>query len=211
MPVAIAAIGNQRTTYFARIEHYTPALLAAHRRRSLLTPAVRSSSNLDHTQASHPLHLPQLEPSARVRVEARAKFKSRFLRRNCSSRTRSSNIDIVTGSRITAGSPLLRDSPVALASIPVDSFSTLINRSVPFRRSLISTPGHHPRIPGNQPQHECRQTLRNPTVTNSTNRRISSQFTFHRSFNPSSTIHLVCVYRAIIIRVVYKVYFIAVG
>ena len=45
-------------------------------------------SELDQTQASRPLQLPQLEPSPRVRVEARAKFKSRFLRRNSSSRTR---------------------------------------------------------------------------------------------------------------------------
>ena len=44
VPVAIAAIGNQRTTYFPHIAHYTPAFVAAHRRRSLLTPAFRSSS-----------------------------------------------------------------------------------------------------------------------------------------------------------------------
>ena len=71
VPVAITAIGNQRTTYFPQIEHYTPAFVAAHRRtavgnqrttcfpqmahytpaivavhrrRSLSTPAVRSSS-----------------------------------------------------------------------------------------------------------------------------------------------------------------------
>ena len=37
-----------------------------------------------------------------------------------------------------------------------------------IRDSLITTPGHHPRIPGNQSQHECRHILRNPTVTNST-------------------------------------------
>ena len=54
--------------------------------------------------------------------------------------------------------------------IQLTSFSTLINRSAPF-----STEGHHPRIPGNQSQHECRHILRNPTVTNSTDRRISSQ------------------------------------
>ena len=43
VPVAIAAIGNQRTTCFPQIAHYTPAFVAAHRRRRLLTPAVRSS------------------------------------------------------------------------------------------------------------------------------------------------------------------------
>ena len=63
----------------------------------------------------------------------------------------------------------MRDSPEALASIPVDRFSTPINRSAPFMRSLIGTPGHHPRIPGNQ-SCECRHILRNPTVTNSTDR-----------------------------------------
>jgi len=44
VPVAITAIGNQRTTCFPQIAHYTPAFVAAHRRRSLFTPAVRSSS-----------------------------------------------------------------------------------------------------------------------------------------------------------------------
>ena len=60
----------------------------------------------------------------------------------------------------------------------------LIKRSAPFRRSLISTPRHHPRIPGNQSQHECRHILRNPTVTNSTDRRISSQVATIELFLP---------------------------
>ena len=38
------AVGYQRTTCFPQIAHYTHALVAAHRRRSLFTPAVRSSS-----------------------------------------------------------------------------------------------------------------------------------------------------------------------
>ena len=38
------AVGNQRTTCSPQIAHYTPAFVAAHRRRSLLTPAVRSFS-----------------------------------------------------------------------------------------------------------------------------------------------------------------------
>ena len=38
------AVGNQRTTCFPQIAHYTPAFVDAHRRRSLFTPAVRSSS-----------------------------------------------------------------------------------------------------------------------------------------------------------------------
>ena len=44
VPVDIAAIGNQRTTCFPQIALYTPAFVAAHRHRSLLTPAVRSSN-----------------------------------------------------------------------------------------------------------------------------------------------------------------------
>ena len=44
VPVAITTIGNQRTTCFPQIAHYTPAFVAAHRRRNLFTPAVRSSS-----------------------------------------------------------------------------------------------------------------------------------------------------------------------
>ena len=55
------------------------------------------------------------------------------------------------------------DSPVALAQFQWTGFSTLINQSAPFRCSLISAPGHYPRIPGNQSQHECRHILRNPT------------------------------------------------
>ena len=38
------AVGNQRTTCFSQIAHYTPAFVAAHCRRSLFTPAVPSSS-----------------------------------------------------------------------------------------------------------------------------------------------------------------------
>ena len=38
------AIGNQRTTSFPQTAHYTSAFVAPHRRRSLLTPFVCSSS-----------------------------------------------------------------------------------------------------------------------------------------------------------------------
>ena len=39
------AVGNQRTTCFPQIAHYTlPTFVAAHRRRSLFAPAVRSFS-----------------------------------------------------------------------------------------------------------------------------------------------------------------------
>ena len=37
------AVGNQRKTCFPQIAHYKPAFVAAHRRRRLFTPAVRSS------------------------------------------------------------------------------------------------------------------------------------------------------------------------
>ena len=103
-----------------------------------------------------------------------------FLHSNQSNRVDSTGLTICELWRAagwTAGSPLLRDSPEALASILVDRFSTLINQSAPFRRSLISTPGHPSRIPRNQSQHECRHILRNATVTNSTDRRIWSQDT----------------------------------
>ena len=86
----------------------------------------------------------------------------------------------------------MRDSPEVLASIPVDRFATLINRSAPFRRSLISTPGHHPRIPGNQSQHECRHILINPTVTNSTDRRISSQIRARNRSRITNTTTVMC-------------------
>ena len=43
-PSQQSAISNQRTTCFPQIARYTPAFVAAHRRRSLFTPAVRSSS-----------------------------------------------------------------------------------------------------------------------------------------------------------------------
>ena len=36
MPVAITAIGNQRTTCFPPIAHYTPAFVAAHRRTAII-------------------------------------------------------------------------------------------------------------------------------------------------------------------------------
>ena len=35
VPVAIAAVGNQRTTCFPQISHYTPAFVAAHRRKAI--------------------------------------------------------------------------------------------------------------------------------------------------------------------------------
>ena len=38
------AAGNQRTACFPQIAHYTSAFVAAHRRKSLFIPAVRSSS-----------------------------------------------------------------------------------------------------------------------------------------------------------------------
>ena len=85
----------------------------------------------------------------------------------------------------------MRGSLVALASIQLTGFSTLINRSALFTRSLISTPGHHPRIPGHQSQHECRNILRNPMVTNSIDRRISSQTELRSRFIRAPAVHTI--------------------
>ena len=177
VPVAITAIDNQRTTCFPQIAHYTPAFVSAHRRRSLLTPVVRSSSKsqdwITHRPAAlcschslNPLHASVLKqgPSSSPDFSAVIPPAEPVV----------TNIDVVTGSRMNGRVATVEGLPRTMASFYFTGFSTLINRSAPFRRSLISTPGHHPRIPRNQSQHECRHILKNSTVTNSTDRRISS-------------------------------------
>ena len=57
VPVDIAAIGNQRTSCFPQIAHYTPAFVAAHRRRNILTPAARSSSKSQNGITHRPVAL----------------------------------------------------------------------------------------------------------------------------------------------------------
>ena len=103
VPVAIAAIGNHRTTCFPQIAHYTPAFVAAHRRRSLLTPAVRSSSKfqnwITHRPAAlcschslNPLHASMLKqgPSSSPDFSAEIPPEEPVV----------TNIDIVTGSQM---------------------------------------------------------------------------------------------------------------
>ena len=103
VPVAITATGNQRTTCFPQITHYTPAFVAAHRRRSLLTPAVRNSSKsqnwITHRPAAlcschsvNPLHASGLKqgPSSTPDFTAAIPPAEPVV----------TNIDIVTGSRM---------------------------------------------------------------------------------------------------------------
>ena len=101
--VAFAAIGNQRTTYFPQFTHYTPTFVAAHRRRSLLTPAVRSSSK-SQNWITH-------RPAALCRCHSLNPLHASVLKQGPSSSRDFSaeippaepvviNIDIVTGSQM---------------------------------------------------------------------------------------------------------------
>ena len=103
VPVAIAAIGNQRTTCIPQIAHYTPAFVAAHR-RSLLTPAVRSSSKsqnwITHRPAAlcschslNPLHASVLKQGPNSSPDFSAEIPP--------AEPVVTSIDIVTGSRMT--------------------------------------------------------------------------------------------------------------
>ena len=77
----------------------------------------------------------------------------------------------VTGSRMNCRVTTVEElSPVVLASIPVDS----------FQRSIIGVPlsgvaSSARQDNGNQSQQYCLHIPRNPMVTNSTDRHISSQ------------------------------------
>ena len=97
------AIGNQRTTCFPQIAHYTPAFVAAHRRTSLLTHAVRSSSK-SQNWITH-------RPAARCSCHSLNPLHASVLKQGPSSSPDFSaeippakpvapNIDIVTGSRM---------------------------------------------------------------------------------------------------------------
>ena len=134
VPVAIAAIGNQRTTCFPQIAHYTPAFVVAHRRRSLLTPAVSSSSKsqnwITHRPAAHcschslnPLHASVLQhgPSSSPDFTAEIPPAEPVV----------TNIDIVTGSRINCRVTTVEGFP---SSTGLNS-----SRQV-FQRSLIGVP-----------------------------------------------------------------------
>ena len=148
VPVTIAAIGHQRTTCFPQIAHYTPAFVAAHRRRSLLTPAVRSSSKsqnwITHTQASRPLQLPQLEPSPRVHVEGPSTSPD-FSAEIPPAEPVVTNIDIVTGCRMNCRVTTVEGLPRSAGlQFQLTGFSTLINRSAPPHQHA-RTPSPYPR------------------------------------------------------------------
>ena len=99
-----AVLGNQRTICFSQVAHYTPAFVATHRRRSLFTPAVRSSSKslnwITHRPAAlcswhslNPLHAsvskqgPSSSPDFSTEIPPAEPVVT-------------TNIDIVTGSRM---------------------------------------------------------------------------------------------------------------
>ena len=97
------AVGNERTTCFSQIAHYTPAFVAAHRRRSLFTPAVRSSSKsqnwITHRPAAlcschslNPLHASVLKQGPSSSPDFSAEISP--------AEPVATNIDVVTGRRM---------------------------------------------------------------------------------------------------------------
>ena len=101
------AVGNQLTTCFPQTAHYTPAFVAAHRRRSLFPPAARSSSKsqnwITHRAAAlcschslNPLHasVSRQGPSSSPDFSAEIPPTEPVV---------TTNIDIVTGSRMNCG------------------------------------------------------------------------------------------------------------
>ena len=103
VPVDIAAIGNQRTTYFPQIAHYTPAFVAAHRRRSLLTPAVPSSSKSQNWITHRPAALcscHSLNPLHASVLKQGPSSSPDFSAKNPPAEPVVTNIDIVTSSRM---------------------------------------------------------------------------------------------------------------
>ena len=132
VPVAMTAIVNQRTAYFPQIAHYTPAFVAAHRRRSLLTPAARSSSK-SQNWITH-------SPAALCNCHSLNSIHASVLNQGPSSSPEFSaeippaepvvtNIDIVTGSRMNCRVTTVEGLPS----------STGLNSSC-FQRPLIGVP-----------------------------------------------------------------------
>ena len=125
VPVDIAAIGNQRTSCFPQIAHYTPAFVAAHRRRNLLTSAVRSSNKsqnwITHRPAAlcschslNPLHASVLKqgPSSSPDFSAEIPLAEPVV----------TNIDVVTGSRMNGRVATVEGLPRTMASILLHRF-----------------------------------------------------------------------------------------
>ena len=103
VPVAISASGNQRTTFFPHIAHYTPAFVAAHRRRGLLTLAVRSSSKSQNRITHRPAALcrcQSLNPLHASVLKQRPSSSPYFSAEIPPLEPVATNIDIVTGSRM---------------------------------------------------------------------------------------------------------------
>ena len=127
--------------------HYTPAFVAAHRRRSLFTPAARISSKsqnwITHRPAAlcschslNPLHasVSKQRPSSSPDFSAEIPPAELVV---------ITNIDIVTGSRMNCRVTTVEGlSKWHWPQFQLTGFSTLNYRSAPSRRSFISTPGH---------------------------------------------------------------------
>ena len=97
------AIGNQRSTCFPQIVHYTPAFVAAHRRRSLLTPAVRNSSKSQNWITHRPAALcscHSLNPLHASVLKQGPSSSPDFSAEILPAEPVVTNIDIVTGSRM---------------------------------------------------------------------------------------------------------------
>ena len=98
------AVGNQRTTCFSQIAHYTPAFVAAHRRRSLFTPAVRSSSKSQNWITHRPTALcscHSLNPlHASVSKQGPSSSPDFAAEIPPAEPVETTNIDIVTGTRM---------------------------------------------------------------------------------------------------------------
>ena len=180
VPVAITAIGNQRTICFPQIAHYTPAFVAAHRRRSLFTPAVRSSSKSQNWITHKPAALCSCHTldSLHASVSKQGPSSSPdFSAEIPPAEPVVTTIDIVTGSRMNCRVTTVEGLP---SSTGLNS-----SRQV-FQRSIIGVPlsgvaSSARQDTGNQSPHECLHIPRNPTVTNSTDRRISSQISIRCS------------------------------
>ena len=131
------AVGNQRTTCFPQIAHDTPAFVATHRRRSLFTPAVRCSSKsqiwITHRPAAfcschslNPLHASVSKQGLSSSPDFSAEIPP-------AETVATTNIDIVTGSRMNCRVTTVEGLPVALASIPVDRFFNTQLSECPFQ------------------------------------------------------------------------------
>ena len=97
------AIGNQRTTCFPQIAHDTPAFVAAQRRTTLLTPAVRSTSKSQNWITHRPTALcscHSLNPLHASVLKQGPSSSPDFSAEIPPAKPVVTNIDVVTGSRM---------------------------------------------------------------------------------------------------------------